>query len=181
PNGPGGTNTALTHYNASGQPSNGCGLLQGVTVGHADGYSNSLDGQWIDVTGVPNGSYFVEIQLDGENAVLEDNSFGTAENNNVGEFAYTLNANAASGGISPDQFDTGTNHNDTLATATDMGVMGTFTQPGLTIHWGQDYDFFKFIASSSGSATVQARYSNGNVDLFLYDKGGVQIGASTSP
>ena len=79
PNGPGGPNTSLPHYNAPGQPGNGCGLLQGVTVGHADGYSNSLEGQWIDVTGVPNGSYFVEISLDGDNAVLESEKTITPE------------------------------------------------------------------------------------------------------
>jgi len=176
PDGPGGLNTALPHYNAAGQPSNGCGLLQGVTVGHADGYSNSLDGQWIDVTGVPNGQYFVEIQLDGENAVTESN-----ENNNTRTFAYTLNVNQTTGGISPDQFDTGTSHNDTFGTATDVGAMGTFVQPGLTIHWGEDFDYFKFTATSSGSATVQARYSNGDVNLYLYDRDQTQIGASTSP
>jgi hypothetical protein len=168
--------STLPHFNGAGQPGNGCGLLQGVTVGNADGYSNSLEGQWIDVTGVPNGQYFVEISLDGDNAVLESN-----EANNAKTFAYTLNVGNPTGGITPDQFDTGTNHNDTFETATDMGVLGTFTQLGLNIHWGQDFDFFKFTASSSGTATVASTASNGDVNLYLYDANQTQIGAATAP
>ena len=168
--------TSLPHYGAPGQPSNGCGLLQGVTVGNADGYSNSLQGQWIDVTNVPNGQYFLEISLDGDNAVLESN-----EANNAKTFAYTLNVNPPGGGITPDQFDTAPNHNDTFDTATDMGVMGTFTQLGLNIHWGQDFDYFKFVASSDGTYTVTATPANGDVNIYLYDASETQIGASTNP
>jgi hypothetical protein len=170
------SSTTLPGYNGTGQPSTGCGFLQGVNVGRADVYSSGLAGQWIDVTGVPAGQYFLEIKLDGENAMIEGD-----ENNNAKTFLVNISGNGTSGGIQPDQFDANNQHNDTLATATDMGVMGTMTQTGLTIHWGLDEDYFKFTASSSGSYTVSTTAANGDVNLYLYDANGTQIAASTNP
>lgn len=171
------SSTTLTGYSSSspynGQPTMSCGLMQGVRVGMADDYSSSLEGQWIDVTGVPNGQYFIEISLDGENAVLESN-----ENNNAKSFAYTLNVNNPGGGITPDTFDVGGNNN-TLAAAHDMGELGTFTQTGLSIHYGQDFDWFKFRATSSGTYTITTTGVSGNLDLYLFDAVGNQLRAST--
>ena len=62
-----------------------------------------------------------------------------------------------------------------------MNVLGTFTQTGLTIHWGQDADFFKFTASSSGSASITTAATNGDINLYLYDSNQTQIGAATTP
>ncbi len=166
--------STLPGYGRPGQPSTGCGLLQGVHVGKADIYSDGLQGQWIDVTGVPNGSYFLEIELDGEHALVETN-----DNNNAKVFPYNLNTNPPVGGISPDVYDTNTNNN-TFDAATDMGVMGTFVKSGLTIHWGQDFDYFRFVASSSGTYTVTSSIADGNVDIYLYNSDRVQIGASTN-
>jgi hypothetical protein len=170
------SSTTLPGYNGTGQPSTGCGLLQGVNVGRADVYSSGLDGQWIDVTGVPAGQYFLEIKLDGENAMIEGD-----ETNNSKTFLVNVSGNGTSGGIQPDVYDSGGQHNDTLATAADMGVLGTMTKTGLTIHWGLDEDYFKFTASSSGSYTVSTTAANGDVNLYLYDANGTQIAASTNP
>ena len=171
------SSTTLPGYSNSSpynnQPSMSCGLMQGVRVGMADDYSSGLEGQWIDVTGVPNGQYFIEISLDGENAVLESN-----ESNNAKSFAYTLNVNNPGGGVPADQFDTGGNNN-ALAAATDMGVLGTLTQTGLSIHYGQDFDWFKFEASSTGTYTISTIGTSGNLDLYLYDAAGQQLRAST--
>jgi len=127
------SSTTLQGYNGTGQPSTGCGFLQGVNVGRADVYSSSLQGQWIDVTGVPTGQYFLEITLDGENAMQE-----LDETNNAKTFAVTVSGNGTSGGIQPDQFDAGGQHNDTLATATNMGTMGTFTTTVDEVFRGND-------------------------------------------
>jgi Lysyl oxidase/Bacterial pre-peptidase C-terminal domain len=169
------SSTTLVGYNRPGQPSTGCGLLQGIHVGRADIYSSSLEGQWLDVTGVPNGSYFLEMTLDGEDAVLETN-----ENNNTKNFAFNLNANPGPGGINPDVFDANGQSNNSFDTAVDMGEMGTFAQTGLTIHWGQDFDYFRFVATSSGVSTVTANSSSGDINLFLYDANRNQIGSSSN-
>lgn len=81
------SSTTLANFNRAGQPGTSCGMLQGIHVGKADVYASVYDGQWVDVTGVPNGNYFLEVTLDGSDAVLEKN-----ENNNTVYVAYTLNA-----------------------------------------------------------------------------------------
>jgi hypothetical protein len=166
----GASSTTLPGYSATGQPGTGCGLIQGVKVGHADEYSSGLTGQWIDVTGVPNGSYFLELGLDGEDAVLETN-----EGNNAKNFAYNLNVNPPAGGIQPDVFES----NDTFATAHNMGALGPKLQTGLTIHWGLDYDYFRFTATSSGPGTIITTQANGNIDLYLYDASQTLLASST--
>jgi hypothetical protein len=168
------SSTTLQGYNAPGQPGTGCGFVQGVHVGKADQYGSGTSGQWLDVTGVPNGQYYLEITVDGENVMQETN-----ETNNTKLFPFNLNVNPPAGGIPRDEFDTPGN-NDTLANAADMGTMGVFTKTGLTIHWGQDYDFFKFVASSSGNYTVSTTQASGDVNLFLYDANQNLIGSSTN-
>lgn len=61
----------------------GCGvstslsIRTGISVGWADAYPRSFVGQWIDITGLPAGSYTVRSQVDAVNHYLELN-----ENNN---------------------------------------------------------------------------------------------------
>jgi hypothetical protein len=170
----GNPSTSLQGYNGPGQPATGCGFVQGVHVGKYDQYGSGTSGQWLDVTGVANGNYYLEITVDGENVMLETN-----ETNNTKLFPFTLNVNPPPGGITRDEFDTPGN-NDTFANAADMGVMGTYTKTGLTIHWGQDYDFFKFVASSSGTYTVSTSQFSGDVNVFLYDASQNLLGSSTN-
>lgn len=169
------SSTTIPSYNGTGQPSTGCGLLQGIWVGHADIYSSSLDGQWLDVTAVPNGQYYIEFTADATNGMVESD-----ETNNTKDLAFTLNAGGTSGGITPDLFDSNGQHNDTLATATDMGVTSTFTQTGLNINWGYDFDYFKFSPASSGNANITLTPASGDVNLKLFDANGTQIAASTN-
>src|SRR5688572_11355204 len=116
-------------------------MQQGISVGWADVYDSIYDGQWIDVTTVPNGNYFLEVTLDADNVVQESN-----DANNTVYVPYTLNVNPPSGGIQPDRFEA----NNTFATATNLGESGIQTQAGLTIHITNEADYFKFVAASSG-------------------------------
>lgn len=59
-----------------GAPRNGyyttCGSsYQGMSVGWGDQYSASLSGQWVDVTGLPNGDYRLTIEIDPLNHLSE--------------------------------------------------------------------------------------------------------------
>jgi len=146
------SSTSLPGYNATGQPSPGCGFQQGVSVGRADVYGSGYDGQWIDVTGVPNGSYFISVTVDAANAVEESD-----ETNNTMYVPFTLNVNPPTGGIPLDRFDQASNGgpNNTFATATDLGELGVATEAGLTAHAGVDFDYFRFTATSSGLYNVQ--------------------------
>jgi hypothetical protein len=169
----GGSSTSLPGYGAAGQPSTGCGFQQGIHVGRADVYDAIYDGQWIDVTGVPNGSYFLEVHLDALNVIHESD-----ESNNIITVPVTLNANPPVGGIEADRFEP----NQTFATATDLGVLGHQTQPGLTIHYTDEPDYFKFEAASSGNYQVRINIGDGrDVNLFLYDNNQTLLASATSP
>lgn len=58
---------------------------QGISVGWADVYTQSLADQWIDVTGVPNGKYFLEVTVDPANHLIESN-----EDNNSASIEINL-------------------------------------------------------------------------------------------
>ena len=64
---------------------NSCGQVQGISVGWADVYHQSLDDQWIDVTDVANGQYWLEVVSDPDNHLAESN-----ENNNVDRILINL-------------------------------------------------------------------------------------------
>ena len=79
----------LTHYSSPpGSPNSGVysgGLVQGLSVGWADVYSANLPDQWIDVTEVPSGQYWLEAIVDPANNILESN-----ESNNVSRILIDL-------------------------------------------------------------------------------------------
>jgi hypothetical protein len=73
----------LIHYDSSlpGSPEfiqYGGGLVQGLSVGWADVYSANLPDQWIDVTDVPSGQYWLEGIVDPANSILESNETNNA-------------------------------------------------------------------------------------------------------
>lgn len=53
-------------------------VVQGIGVGYADFYGKNLFGQWIDITDVPSGRYWIESVVDPNNRIKESN-----EDNNV--------------------------------------------------------------------------------------------------
>jgi hypothetical protein len=56
---------------------------QGIQAGWADVYSSNLSGQWIDITGLPAGSYILEIIMDPMNLVDELNESNNTTRANV--------------------------------------------------------------------------------------------------
>jgi len=63
-----------------------CGsTVQGISVGWADIYESSLPGQWIDVTDIPSGQYWLESTADPKNRLKESN-----ETNNTTRIKITL-------------------------------------------------------------------------------------------
>ena len=61
-----------------GRGGNSCGSIQGISTGYSDVYGSNLPDQWIDITDVPSGSYFLEVIADPDNSVRE-----VDETNNV--------------------------------------------------------------------------------------------------
>jgi hypothetical protein len=58
---------------------------QGIQAGWSDVYVSSLDGQWVDISGVPAGTYTLELTVDPENLIAE-----TDETNNVLRVQVTI-------------------------------------------------------------------------------------------
>jgi hypothetical protein len=58
----------------------------GISIGYADLYSAGLPGQWIDVTGVPSGQYWLEVNIDPYDRVLE-----LDDSNNAASILVDLN------------------------------------------------------------------------------------------
>ena len=44
---------------------------QGITAGWADEYAKQLDGQWVDVTGVPEGDYTLVVTVNQDGKIPE--------------------------------------------------------------------------------------------------------------
>jgi len=63
----------------------GCAIDQGIFVGNFDIYSSGLDGQWIVLDSLCNGSYFLVSITDPNNVMLETN-----DNNNWAAVPYNL-------------------------------------------------------------------------------------------
>lgn len=59
--------------------------VQGITVGWRDVYNKRLPEQWIDITGIPPGRYWLESRADRNNRLVEIN-----ENNNLTRVAIIL-------------------------------------------------------------------------------------------
>ena len=170
----------ITTYNSS-QPGYstsptgyGCGLRQGISTGRADVYTSSLDSQWIDVTGVAPGSYFIEVTLDANNAVLESD-----ETNNTIRVPVTISASGSTAtGIQPDRFDT-IALNNTFETATDFGELGDRSEASLTLHAGYDEDYYKFVATSDGPLHITLPSTGGDPNLYFYAADHTELARST--
>jgi hypothetical protein len=132
------------HYNS-------CAQFQGISVGWADVYSRSLPDQWIDITDVPEGTYWLESVVDPTNRILESD-----ETNNATRIKITLGPPPA------DDFP------NTFAEATPVPLSktGTGTQAGRLDSQG-DVDMFSFIAPRKGKVKITQVATGGGLDSFL--------------
>ncbi len=175
----------LLHYDSSIPGHNdppgydSCGTLQGLRPGWADIYNSSLAGQFIDLTGIPDGTYYLEATVDPDNLVLESD-----ETNN------TVGIPIAVGPVppaSPDAYE----ENDTKA-QTDGRTEGGVNSPniGLVLSYKrignlslQDDDFYKIklhAAQLGDYIRVTSPYNRtGNFSVQLLDQNGTVIRSST--
>lgn len=120
---PGIDSDTLPYYYGGNQPPVSCGFLQGLHVGRADVYGSSYDEQWIDITGVKPGKYWVEVTLDAKNAIAESD-----ETNNVTRWRVTIgDSTSESDGVGKDRYDR-KKSNDAFKRATDLGIVSTTRQ-----------------------------------------------------
>lgn len=146
----------VDHANSSlrGTPSrehyNDCGQFQGISVGWADVYDSGLPEQWIDITGVADGNYWLESVVDPSNRIVESD-----ESNNIVRVQISL------GPPPPDDFP----NTFELATPIALSPAGVGTQSGL-IGEPNDVDMFSVVAPKRGRLTIN-QISPGGLDSFL--------------
>jgi hypothetical protein len=137
---------------------NSCGNRQGLSVGWEDIYHSSLPDQWIDVTDVAEGDYWLEVVVDPDNHIQE-----LDDTNNVVRIPIELRAPEP---LEADAYEP----NNTANTASVLGA-GSQQIEQLSIHEPDDDDWFAWEASEAGEVTITThfRHSDGDVDLFVYD------------
>lgn len=159
------------HSNAGASRYNSCGQIQGVTAGWSDVYTRSLPDQWINISLVPDGLYWLEVIIDPDNLLLESNT-----ENNIGRVLVEINRGGPTGG--GDRWEV----NNSFAQATPFGKTSEFHEVGLSIHNPSDEDYFQIISPLHGEWDVHVNFSHelGDLDLFVYDHQQNLIASSTS-
>ena len=162
----------LPNFDPDGQFHSCTSTIQGLSVGWLDIYSKGLAGQRIDITGVPDGTYWLESEVDPLNRVIEKD-----ETNNIARILVTL------GDGGPDYAEP----NDTIPqvaarpeggpNSPNLGPCGPErTLPDLTIHSDRDSDFFRFYLNDTGGAgdfiRIDFTKADGDLDLELYNEAG---------
>ncbi len=137
-----------------------CKQVQGLSPGWADLYDSGLPGQSIDITGIPNGTYWLEMAVDPDDHIAEAD-----EANNVARILINLNRDG-----SPTDADT-FEPNDSFAAASILAPPEDHLYENLSIHESGNKDYFRVTASATGKLTVNIDFQNpaGDLDLALYN------------
>ena len=161
-----------------------CGTqTQGISVGWLDVYGKNLPGQNIDVTDIPDGVYWLEVEVDPSNFIQESN-----EANNATRIQVVI---GQPGTVLPDAYEP----NDSLAEVEGRAV-GAPNSPhlgptapelqidGLTVELSGDNDWYRFYLAATGTSSDEVEiffaHSQGDLDLHLYNAAGVKIRQSIS-
>src|SRR5262245_13971464 len=137
-----------------------CKQVQGLSPGWADLYDSGLPGQSIDITGIPNGTYWLEMAVDPDDHIAEAN-----ETNNEARILINLNRDG-----SPTNADT-FEPNDSFAAASILAPPEDHLYENLSIHESGNNDYFRITASATGKLTVSIDFQHpaGDLDLMLYN------------
>lgn len=162
----------ITKYNPNAGASrySGCGQIQGVTAGWSDVYTRSLPDQYINISNVPDGDYWLEVTIDPDHQLLEADP-----NNNTALVPVTLNRGGSAGG---DRFEP----NNSFATAYNFGTISQRFETGLSIHSASDQDYYLVTAAADGEYHLESVFTNslGNLDLFVYDQAQNLVASATT-
>ncbi|GAB4320915.1 MAG: hypothetical protein Kow0074_11550 [Candidatus Zixiibacteriota bacterium] len=172
---------SLPNFDPDGQFFNCSGTVQGLSVGWLDVYSKTLPDQWIDITGVPDGVYWLESEADPDDKILEKD-----ETNNITRVQVVVGVPDP---INPDSYEP----NDSLAQVARRPVGGSNSPnlgpcnpqrviPSLTLHADGNIDLFRFYMNDFGDngdfIKVTFVHNQGDVDLRLLDEFGTVLASS---
>jgi Ca2+-binding RTX toxin-like protein len=166
----------VERYDGSGAASPhflNCGQVQGISVGWADVYDRGLPGQSIDITGIADGQYWLEVVVDPLNQLLESD-----ETNNSARILIDLQRPSGGGEIAADAFES----NNDFANASILAPPEDHTYRDLSIHGSGNNDFFRVTASATGrlSFSLSFLHAAGDIDLEIYNSARTLLGRSQS-
>ena len=134
---------------------------QGISVGWADLYDKTLFGQWVDITNLASGRYWLEVVIDPMNRIAESN-----ELNNTARIMIDVHQG-----------------DNTLAGAFNVGTLGGGAAGAQTYHefvgTMDTVDYYKFTVTSNGTVNINMNELRANADLALLDANGATLAAST--
>src|SRR5207248_780032 len=120
-------------------------------------YVYQLDGQWIDITGVADGKYWLQIVDDPQNRLVESN-----EENNSTKIPIDLHLD-----------------DDSRSAAYDVGDLAAPVSYDEFVGEFDANDYYKFTLASPAKVTVSMTGLSNDADLKLLDSSGTQIAKST--
>ena len=153
--------------------------FQGLTVGWVDVYTKSLPDQYVDITGVPPGVYWLESVADPFDHILEKD-----ETNNITRIPVSIDIVGAADLYEPD---------DSLASvqARSIGTANSpnigpcnpqLVIPNLSIHELDDEDYYRFYLPGAGTASdfvrIDFTHVDGDLELLLLDDAGSELATS---
>ena len=138
-----------------------CGQVQGISVGWADVYDSGLPGQSIDISGIADGTYFLEVAVDPSDLLVEFD-----ETNNAAGIQIVIDR-SGTGNPGSDTFEP----NDSFATASILAPPEDHTYEDLTIHEAFNDDYFRVTASAAGTLALELSFlhGQGDIDMEVFD------------
>jgi len=138
-----------------------CGQVQGISPGWSDVYDKGLPGQSINIEGLPDGEYWLEIEIDPLDQLRESN-----ETNNSSFTLITVDR-----GYTPPAEADAFESNDNFSQASILAPPQDFLYENLSIHAAGNNDYFQVTASANGELTFSINFidSDGDLDLIVYD------------
>lgn len=167
---------------SNGTPYNSCGQMQGLRPGWADVYGATLDGQYINLTGIPNGPYYLQGYIDPNGQVTESNE----QNNSV---IVAVNIGTPPTAV-PDPYES----NNSIAEvdgkpagAPNSANFGVVAGKKLIRNLSMEdtADWFRFQTTRTSTASDYVRIESpwnrtANIELELYNSTGTLLGRSAS-
>ncbi|MBS1712915.1 MAG: hypothetical protein JST30_01115 [Armatimonadetes bacterium] len=168
------------HYTGTSYAS--CGQIQGLRPGWADVYGSTLEGQFINLTDVPDGQYYLEGIVDPGNLVQE-----SKESNNASLIVVSIGSTPIA---QPDAYEPNNTRAEVDAKperghdSANFGlVKGRVDVRKLSMT--DNDDWFKFKMPNDGSAADYVRAQSpwlrqGNLTMELYNANGVKLNTSAN-
>lgn len=140
------------------------GTIQGISVGWADVYNRNLPDQWIDVTNIPAGTYWLETAVDPDNNITESN-----ETNNVTRIKVTI---GGVGGNAPDYA------GNTMSAARPLGALTTNQSFSDFVSPADTNDYYRFSLDSTANFSLRMDGLTADADVQLLSSAGAVLARS---